>query len=61
MEIHTYKKVFYEQGNKSGKLLAKAFQATHTNSTIYHIKATDGSLSYSNKDIASQTILYKTI
>lgn len=44
-------KVFYEHGNKSGRLLARTIQAAKTTSTIHQIRDKHGTLLSKNEDI----------
>lgn len=45
-------KIYYEQGNKSGKMLAKAVQNKKVASTIHQIRDNQGTLHSSNEEIA---------
>lgn len=51
-------KLFYEQGNKPGRLLARATQQCKVASTIHHIVDTAGKIHSKNEDIARQFHLF---
>lgn len=46
-------KVFYEHGNKSGRLLARTIQAAKTSSIIHHLRTDGGAVISKNEDIAA--------
>lgn len=47
-------KIYYEQGIKSRKLLAKAVQNKKSSATVHHIKDKQGISHHFNEDIANQ-------
>lgn len=51
-------KIFYEHGNKSGKILARALRAKKSSTTIHSINDSSGSKVTSNKQIADQFVNY---
>ena len=51
-------RIYYEQGNKSGKLLAKAVQSKKISSTIHQIRDNQGKSYSTNEEIANQFEAY---
>lgn len=51
-------KLFYEFGNKSGKLLARALQSRKASNTIHTIRDPSGTSLVSSEDIATQFVKY---
>lgn len=47
-----HQRVFYEQGNKCGRLLTRAVRASRPFNTIHHIQTQQGTLLSKNEDIA---------
>lgn len=49
-----HQRIFYEQGNKCGRLLARAVRTSRPSNTIYHIQTQQDTSLFKNEDIAHE-------